>query len=84
MKQKILNKIRDDYSLCKTDLGLEKFFGDWYWTGKAATLMSCKNTKVSKLDYSVLVDDFETRAPSNLKAKIDSVNWDNETIFDIH
>lgn len=84
MKQKILKSIRKRYDLKKCELNMVKFFGSWYFTGKAATFLKRTPIDLPSLD-SICVEKWNQKfdeivsssnlEQTSLREKIDSVCW---------
>lgn len=90
MKQKILKSIRERYDLKKCELNMVKFFGSWYFTGKAATFLKRTPIDLPSLDsigvekWNQTFDEIVSKSnleQTSLREKIDSVCWDKNTAF---
>lgn len=93
MKQKILKKIRDNHNLKPDELNMVKFFGAWYFTGKAGSFLPRTPIKVNSLkdkdvvSWNLLFSELVERSShinnhyTTLRQLIDKTCWENNTPF---
>ena len=82
--------ISEQLNIHKNHFNLEKYFGDWYVTGKLGTVLKTQNTKLGDLGYDPKpwIECLEGMLKdSNIlyaSAAIESIDWRDTIIFDIH